>query len=78
MLPSPCIKACRLDPATGLCRGCRRTIAEIVRWPDADEAEQGRILAEIGRRQARAAGAREADSPDTTLNKASTPEEARR
>lgn len=51
MLPSPCTKECKLDPATGLCRGCLRTMQEIVRWGGADEAEQARILAAVAKRR---------------------------
>ena len=49
---SPCIKACKLDPATGLCGGCLRTLDEIVRWADASDPERRRILAAVaGRRE---------------------------
>jgi predicted Fe-S protein YdhL (DUF1289 family) len=51
-LPSPCTKDCKLDPATGLCRGCQRTIEEIVRWGGAAETEQARILAAVAKRRA--------------------------
>ena len=30
--PSPCTKVCRIDPATGWCLGCRRTLEEIADW----------------------------------------------
>jgi len=49
---SPCTKDCTLDPATGLCRGCQRTIEEIVRWGSASEAEKALILAAVKRRRA--------------------------
>lgn len=52
-LPSPCTKDCTIDPATGLCRGCLRTIQEIVRWGGADEAEQARTLAAVAERRVR-------------------------
>lgn len=52
-LPSPCTKDCKMDPATGLCRGCLRTIQEIIRWGGADEAEQSRTLAAVAERRAR-------------------------
>jgi hypothetical protein len=52
-LPSPCTKDCKIDPANGLCRGCQRTIEEIVRWGGADEAGQARILAAVAQRRAR-------------------------
>ena len=31
-VPSPCINVCRMDPASGLCEGCLRTIDEIAAW----------------------------------------------
>jgi len=31
-VPSPCVSVCRMDPATGLCEGCCRTIGEIAAW----------------------------------------------
>ena len=30
--PSPCISVCQIDPATGYCIGCLRTIDEIRDW----------------------------------------------
>ncbi len=32
IVPSPCISVCRMDPTTGWCLGCYRTIDEIVGW----------------------------------------------
>jgi uncharacterized protein len=37
-LPSPCISVCQMDAATGWCRGCYRTMDEIVRWGQSDYA----------------------------------------
>ena len=31
-VPSPCVSICRMDPASGLCVGCLRTIDEIAQW----------------------------------------------
>ena len=31
-VPSPCISVCVMDPASGLCAGCYRTLAEIADW----------------------------------------------
>lgn len=40
-VPSPCINVCRMNPATGLCEGCSRTIGEIAIWGQAtDEAKR--------------------------------------
>jgi hypothetical protein len=44
---SPCINVCRIEAATGWCEGCRRTMAEISRWPHAPEAEKRAILARL-------------------------------
>jgi predicted Fe-S protein YdhL (DUF1289 family) len=49
---SPCIRRCALDPASGLCRGCRRSLAEISAWPTLDDAAKRRILADLPKRAA--------------------------
>jgi len=36
-VPSPCVNICRMDAATGLCEGCRRTIDEIATWSSLDD-----------------------------------------
>jgi len=61
-LPSPCTKDCKLDPATGLCRGCLRTIEEIVRWGGATETEKARTLAAVAQRRARYQGEQPGDA----------------
>ena len=52
---SPCIGICLLDPATGICRGCQRTVAEIAAWYEADPAEKRAILARLEARRRQAA-----------------------
>lgn len=42
-LETPCIKVCKLDPLTGYCLGCYRTIEEIVAWPALNHEEKQRI-----------------------------------
>ena len=54
-IPSPCIGVCRLDPASGLCTGCMRTLDEIAAWPAAGEAERLAIVERLRARR-RAAG----------------------
>lgn len=44
---SPCIGICTLDPATSLCRGCRRSVQEIGRWLSMSEDERARVVAEL-------------------------------
>jgi len=55
---SPCLGICLMDPATRMCRGCLRTIAEIAGWYDASPAEQRAILAVVAARRRAAAEAR--------------------
>jgi predicted Fe-S protein YdhL (DUF1289 family) len=50
-VPSPCISLCEMDPQSGLCRGCLRTIDEIMAWGSAGEASKRAIWAEIRRRE---------------------------
>lgn len=50
-IPSPCISICRMNPATGLCEGCFRTIDEIVQWGTASEEFKRAVWVEIKRRQ---------------------------
>ncbi|PTM38668.1 DUF1289 domain-containing protein [Bosea sp. 124] len=52
-ISSPCIKACLLDPASKLCEGCGRSLAEIARWGSMSEAERLAIMAGLAERLAR-------------------------
>lgn len=51
-VPSPCISVCRMNPATGLCEGCQRSIDEIAQWSSASEQARRGIWQEILRRRA--------------------------
>jgi predicted Fe-S protein YdhL (DUF1289 family) len=51
-LVSPCIGVCYLDPGTGLCRGCFRTVDEIAAWSAYTQEERRGILRELRARQA--------------------------
>ncbi len=55
---SPCLGICLMDPATRMCRGCLRTIAEIAGWYDASPAEKRAILARLAARRGGAASGR--------------------
>lgn len=48
---SPCVGICLLDPGTGYCRGCLRSINEIASWYDASTAEKRVILDRLDRRR---------------------------
>ena len=55
-IETPCTKVCILDPASGLCRGCGRTLEEIGRWTVMTDAERQRVMAELPQRLARSGG----------------------
>ena len=40
-----------MDPQSGLCRGCFRTMAEIARWAGMSEAERKRVLCDLPARK---------------------------
>ena len=42
---SPCINVCRMDPASGYCEGCRRSLDEIACWSLYTAAEKRAVLA---------------------------------
>ncbi len=56
-IPSPCTGVCRMDPATGWCVGCKRSIDEIVSWASLDDAGRRRIFALLPQRRRAAAAA---------------------
>lgn len=62
---SPCIALCVLDPASGYCRGCFRTIAEIAGWVGFSDEEKTRILAALPSRKRQ--GAAEAPRPSGSI-----------
>lgn len=47
---SPCVAICLIDPKTGLCFGCGRTLPEIARWPRLDSAERRAIMSGLAQR----------------------------
>jgi hypothetical protein len=52
VIETPCIKVCVLDPASGLCQGCGRSLDEIARWGTMSGEERRRIMEELeGRRE---------------------------
>ncbi len=44
---TPCIAVCMIDPGTGLCLGCGRTLPEIARWHRMDTAERQAVMAQL-------------------------------
>ncbi|MCX5493876.1 DUF1289 domain-containing protein [Kaistia dalseonensis] len=41
---SPCIHVCVINPATGLCKGCGRSLEQIANWSIMTDAERHRIM----------------------------------
>jgi predicted Fe-S protein YdhL (DUF1289 family) len=52
-VPSPCVSVCVIDPPTGLCAGCYRTLDEIAGWIDFSAEERRTLLAALPARRAR-------------------------
>jgi uncharacterized protein len=53
---SPCTSVCRIDPGTGWCIGCLRTIDEIIAWGTMPAADRRRVWGELERRADAAPG----------------------
>ena len=51
-IASPCTKVCIIDPRSGLCRGCGRTLDEVARWTSFSDSERNRIMTELPQRRA--------------------------
>lgn len=51
MIYTPCVGICLIDPITGFCRGCDRTIDEISNWSRYSDEEAKSILSEIEKRK---------------------------
>lgn len=48
--PSPCNRVCRIDPHSGWCVGCGRTLDEIAGWPDFGAERKRAVLAQLALR----------------------------
>lgn len=46
-METPCINVCVVDDASGLCIGCRRSLAEIAAWATLSAAERSRIIVAV-------------------------------
>ncbi|MEL6822507.1 MAG: DUF1289 domain-containing protein [Calditrichota bacterium] len=51
MVPSPCIRICRIDEEKQVCIGCLRTLNEIASWGSYTEAEKLRVYEHISNRK---------------------------
>jgi predicted Fe-S protein YdhL (DUF1289 family) len=50
-VPSPCTSVCKMDPSTGWCEGCLRTIDEIAAWAGLADADKLVIWDRLGERR---------------------------
>lgn len=53
-MDSPCINICMVDPQSGLCLGCGRTLEEIACWASISDLERERIMKVLPERMAEA------------------------
>jgi uncharacterized protein len=44
---SPCTKVCAIEPMSGLCLGCGRTLAEIEHWVVFTASERDEVMASL-------------------------------
>ena len=51
-VPSPCTDICRIDPQSGWCEGCLRTIDEIAAWGALDDRTRREIWKRLPARRA--------------------------
>jgi uncharacterized protein len=51
MTPSPCINLCKMDPDSGLCAGCFRTLDEIAAWSGMSDHQRRTVLVAIATRR---------------------------
>ena len=57
---SPCNSVCIVDPVTGLCGGCFRTLEEISGWIEFSTAEKRTVIAALDARRSNFGAAIEA------------------
>jgi predicted Fe-S protein YdhL (DUF1289 family) len=65
---SPCVDVCRMNPATGFCDGCLRTIDEIAAWSSLDDDAKRAVLARVDSRRQGARVVTIGDAFETTLD----------
>jgi predicted Fe-S protein YdhL (DUF1289 family) len=53
-MQSPCVRLCLIEPATGLCTGCGRSLVQIARWSSMTNEERQRIMNELSDRRIQA------------------------
>ena len=48
---SPCIRVCAVDPKTGFCQGCFRTLKEIAGWGRLTPEQRDEIMSRLPARR---------------------------
>ncbi|BAO85136.1 hypothetical protein BSFA1_00910 [Burkholderia sp. SFA1] len=64
---SPCVDVCRMNPETGFCDGCFRTLDEIAAWAASDDDAKRAVLARVESRRQGARVVTIGESFDATL-----------
>ena len=59
-IETPCVRVCEIDAASGLCKGCQRSLWEIAHWGAMPVADRRRIMDELPHRAS--AGCRKDDA----------------
>ena len=52
-VPSPCTSVCVIDPVSGVCAGCYRTLDEIAGWIELTNDARRELIAGLPARRAR-------------------------
>jgi len=47
-MKSPCISVCKIDPTTQICKGCGRTLEQVISWRSYTDEERERIMKNSG------------------------------
>jgi Predicted Fe-S protein len=51
MVKSPCVEVCQLNAERGMCIGCFRTLDEIARWSEMNDAQREAVVAALPARR---------------------------
>jgi predicted Fe-S protein YdhL (DUF1289 family) len=50
-VPSPCVNVCRMNPQSGYCEGCLRTLDEIACWSGYTDEDKLAVIAKLAARR---------------------------
>ncbi|WP_394089392.1 DUF1289 domain-containing protein [Xanthobacter autotrophicus] len=63
-IATPCVKLCAIEPLSGLCLGCGRSLREIGAWMSYSPATRAAIMAALPQRLARVKAEVRDSAPD--------------